>query len=135
MARRAPVCLVVAASERLGIGLDNHLPWRLPGDMAAFKRITSTAPRPDAPNAVIMGRKTWESIPPKFRPLAGRTNVVLTRQPAAALGLYGGDRVAKGAAGMVTRCLTTPACVCALLPPTARRTWCARRRSRRRSTR
>jgi len=93
-ARRAPVCLVVAASERLGIGQDNQLPWRLPGDMAAFKRITSTASRPEAPNAVVMGRKTWESIPPKFRPLAGRTNVVLTRQPAAAQALYDGGRVA-----------------------------------------
>ena len=47
--------------------------------MAHFKRITSTPPHPDKTNAVIMGRKTWESIPPKFRPLDNRTNVILTR--------------------------------------------------------
>lgn len=47
--------------------------------MAHFKRLTSTPPRPDLINAVIMGRKTWESIPPKFRPLDNRTNVILSR--------------------------------------------------------
>ena len=54
-------------------------PWRLPGDMAHFKRVTTEAPSPETINAVIMGRKTWDSIPSKFRPLEGRTNVVLTR--------------------------------------------------------
>lgn len=51
-------------------------PWRLPADMAHFKRVTTQG---NATNAVIMGRKTWDSIPAKFRPLEGRTNVVLTR--------------------------------------------------------
>ena len=81
------MCLVVAASQQLGIGLAGQLPWRLPGDMAAFKRITTTtaatAARSGTTNAVVMGRKTWDSIPAKFRPLPGRTNVVLTRNPAA----------------------------------------------------
>jgi dihydrofolate reductase / thymidylate synthase len=48
--------------------------------MAHFKGITMETPSPDQINAVVMGRKTWESIPPKFRPLPGRINVVLTRQ-------------------------------------------------------
>lgn len=52
-------------------------PWRLPADMAHFKRVTCG--QPGTNNAVIMGRKTWDSIPPKFRPLPSRTNVVLTR--------------------------------------------------------
>jgi dihydrofolate reductase len=49
--------------------------------MAFFKKVTSEAPEGAAQNAVIMGRKTWESIPAKFRPLPGRLNVVLTRSP------------------------------------------------------
>lgn len=48
--------------------------------MAHFKRVTSEPPSPEKINAVIMGRKTWDSIPPRFRPLDGRTNVVLTTQ-------------------------------------------------------
>ncbi len=56
-----------------------HLqPWRLAGDMSHFKQVTMEPPFPEMQNAVIMGRKTWESIPSKFRPLKGRTNVVLT---------------------------------------------------------
>ena len=53
--------------------------------MAHFKRVTMEPPSPEKQNAVIMGRKTWESIPSKFRPLEGRTNVVLTSStPASA---------------------------------------------------
>lgn len=51
--------------------------------MAHFKRVTMEPPSPETQNAVIMGRKTWESIPSKFRPLEGRTNVVLTSCPDA----------------------------------------------------
>ena len=50
--------------------------------MAYFKELTSRTADPAKQNAVIMGRKTWESIPPKFRPLAGRLNIVLTRSGA-----------------------------------------------------
>ena len=54
------------------IGRDNGLPWQLPEDMAHFRRLT-------AGTTVVMGRRTWESLPPRFRPLPGRRNVVLTR--------------------------------------------------------
>ena len=56
------------------IGKDNTIPWRLPEDMAHFKAVTMGCP-------VIMGRKTWDSLPAKFRPLPGRRNIVITRQP------------------------------------------------------
>jgi dihydrofolate reductase len=75
--------IVVAADDGLGIGRDGKLPWRLPGEMAYFKRVTSEAPAGRS-NAVIMGRKTYESIAPKFRPLAHRINIVLSRDPAYA---------------------------------------------------
>ena len=53
------------------IGHDGALPWHLPEDMAHFRAIT-------VGSTVIMGRRTWESLPPRFRPLPGRRNVVLT---------------------------------------------------------
>merc|ERR1711982_42831 len=62
-------------------GKDGALPWRLPGDMKFFKRVTTAADE-GRKNAVVMGRKTWDSIPEKFRPLPGRYNVVLTRSAA-----------------------------------------------------
>jgi dihydrofolate reductase len=65
--------LIFARAANGVIGRDNTLPWHLPEDMAHFKRTTLGCP-------VIMGRKTWDSLPPKFRPLPGRTNIVITRQ-------------------------------------------------------
>lgn len=68
--------VVIAAIARNGvIGQDNRLPWHLPEDLVHFKALTTG-------HAVIMGRKTWESLPPKFRPLPGRTNIVVTRDAA-----------------------------------------------------
>ncbi|MGF7121475.1 dihydrofolate reductase [Rhodococcus sp. AG1013] len=55
------------------IGRDNTIPWRVPEDMAHFKDTTMGHP-------VVMGRLTWDSLPPKFRPLPGRRNIVVTRQ-------------------------------------------------------
>jgi dihydrofolate reductase len=65
--------LIFARARNGVIGRDNALPWHLPEDMAHFKRTTLGQP-------VIMGRKTWDSLPQKFRPLPGRTNIVVTRQ-------------------------------------------------------
>jgi len=76
--------VVAAASETRGIGYQGKLPWRLTGDMKHFKQLTMTPPSPNLINAVIMGRKTWESIPSKFRPLEGRVNVILSRSGHAA---------------------------------------------------
>ena len=72
------LALIVAMDEGRGIGANGDLPWKLPGEMKYFKRITTTAPE-GGQNAVIMGRKTWESIPERFRPLPKRRNVVLSR--------------------------------------------------------
>lgn len=112
--------LVAAVDDKGGIGKDGGLPWRIPGDMAFFRELTTCpdpgliesrcrmdlalpekrvftfeklvdqiglareipAPAPSAFNAVLMGRKTWESLPARFRPLPGRLNIVLSRDPS-----------------------------------------------------
>lgn len=66
--------LIFARAANGVIGKDGGLPWHLPEDLAHFRRLTTGHP-------VIMGRRTWESLPPRFRPLPGRTNIVVTRQP------------------------------------------------------
>ncbi|WRX15350.1 Dihydrofolate reductase domain - like 1 [Theobroma cacao] len=71
--------VVVAATKDMGIGKDGKLPWKLPSDLKFFKDVTLTTSDSGKKNAVIMGRKTWESIPLQNRPLPGRLNVVLTR--------------------------------------------------------
>lgn len=67
------VNLIYARAANGVIGANGTLPWHLPEDMAHFKAQTAGAP-------VIMGRKTWDSLPAKFRPLPGRANIVVTRQ-------------------------------------------------------
>lgn len=65
---------------RLGIGLNGTLPWpRIKTDMSFFARVTSRPPSPGKTNAIIMGRKTYDSVPASLRPLAKRINVVITR--------------------------------------------------------
>lgn len=71
--------VLVAATQDWGIGKDGKLPWRLPTDLKFFKEITMKTSDPGKKNAIVMGRKTWESIPLEYRPLSGRLNVVLTR--------------------------------------------------------
>lgn len=65
--------LIYARARNGVIGKDGQMPWHLPEDLAHFKRTTMHHP-------VIMGRKTWDSLPARFRPLPGRTNIVVTRQ-------------------------------------------------------
>jgi dihydrofolate reductase len=69
-----PFSIVVAVDAQLGIGKAGALPWRLKEDMKHFRELTT-----GAGNTVIMGRKTWESIPEKFRPLPNRCNIVLSK--------------------------------------------------------
>ncbi len=71
--------IVAAMDLARGIGKGGQLPWRLPADLKHFKELTSTVYAPGLTNAVIMGRKTWESLPEARRPLPHRINVVLTR--------------------------------------------------------
>jgi len=66
--------LIYARARNGVIGKDGAMPWHLPEDLAHFKRTTLSHP-------VIMGRRTWDSIPARFRPLPGRVNIVVTRQP------------------------------------------------------
>jgi dihydrofolate reductase len=66
------VSMIAAVARERVIGGDNQLLWHLPEDMAFFKRQTLGHP-------VLMGRRTWNSIPPRFRPLTGRRNIVITR--------------------------------------------------------
>lgn len=68
------LALIAAVARNGVIGREGGLPWHLPEDLAHFRRITHG-------HAVLMGRRTWESLPARFRPLPGRRNVVLTRQP------------------------------------------------------
>jgi dihydrofolate reductase len=77
--------MVWAQSSTGVIGRDGGMPWHLPEDLAHFSRLTKGHP-------VIMGRKTWESFPDKYRPLPGRTNIVITRQEG-----WGGTPGAGGA--------------------------------------
>jgi dihydrofolate reductase/thymidylate synthase len=78
MQARKAVSVIVATTPKGGIGKDGGLVWRLPEDMAYFKKVTTAGDKASGKNAVVMGRKTWESIPEKFRPLPDRVNVVLT---------------------------------------------------------
>ena len=71
---RPSIGLIWAEAEGGVIGRDGGMPWHVPEDLAHFKAVTLGAP-------VIMGRRTWDSLSPRFRPLPGRHNIVVTRQP------------------------------------------------------
>jgi dihydrofolate reductase len=68
------ISLIAALTKNHVIGKNNDLPWHLPDDMKYFMQTTKA-------HHVIMGRKNYQSIPEKFRPLPNRTNIVVTRQP------------------------------------------------------
>lgn len=72
-ADRPRIGLIWAEAHDGVIGRGGGMPWHVPEDLAHFKRTTDGAP-------VVMGRRTWESLPPRFRPLPGRANIVVTRQ-------------------------------------------------------
>ncbi|WP_334147436.1 dihydrofolate reductase [Microbacterium sp.] len=67
------VGLIWAEANGGVIGAEGGMPWHVPEDLAHFKEVTLGSP-------VVMGRKTWDSLPERFRPLAGRENIVITRQ-------------------------------------------------------
>ena len=69
------VRLIWAQAANGVVGYDNQLPWRIPEDLARFRELTMGG-------TVVMGRRTWESLPSRFRPLPGRRNVVVTRDPS-----------------------------------------------------
>jgi dihydrofolate reductase len=79
MKKHLPLSLIAALGENRVIGVDNSMPWHLPGDFKYFKATTLGKP-------IIMGRKTWDSL---GRPLPGRLNIVVTRQ--AGLQLEGAE--------------------------------------------
>src|SRR5690554_2102842 len=84
--------IIVAKDNRNGIGKENDLPWHLPADMKFFRETTTG-------HIVLMGRKNYDSIPERFRPLANRLNIILTRnkdyQQADCLVLHSIDDVKK----------------------------------------
>ncbi len=69
------MAMIVAMDDDGCIGRGNDLPWRLASDMARFKRLTEG----DGFNAVIMGRRTWDSLPDSYQPLPKRVNIVMSR--------------------------------------------------------
>ena len=69
------ISLIAAVAQNRALGKDGQLLWHLPEDMRYFRETTRGKP-------VIMGRKTWESLPDVFRPLPGRRNIVISRNPA-----------------------------------------------------
>ena len=71
------IAIIVGMTKNRVIGKNNSLPWHIPEDLKNFKEITIN-------NTIIMGRKTWESIPEKFRPLPNRNNIVISRNLSVA---------------------------------------------------
>jgi len=69
------IAMIVAMDKDGCIGRDNGLPWRLSSDIARFKKLTEG----DGFNSVVMGRRTWDSLPDRFRPLPERVNIVMSR--------------------------------------------------------
>ena len=90
--------LIYARATNGVIGLNNAMPWHLPEDLAHFKRVTMGCP-------VIMGRKTWDSLPERFRPLPGRDNIVITR-----------DRTWQSPGARVAHSLNEAVALCASAP-------------------
>lgn len=75
--------IIVATDLKRCIGVGGQLPWKLKADLKHFQEITTMTTDPAKQNAVIMGRRTWESLPERSRPLPKRLNVVLSRSALA----------------------------------------------------
>lgn len=89
-ATNAPIISIVACRMNdFGIGIGGKLPWKLSKEMTYFRQTTSSTFDPTKRNAVVMGRKTWDSIPNKFRPLSKRLNVVVSRGFSSEWDLHG----------------------------------------------
>lgn len=82
---RREYAVVVAKCENGGIGYQGTMPWSLRSELARFYRLTTTVRDPSKCNAVIMGRKTWDSLPVRYQPLPKRLNIILTRHPEGLL--------------------------------------------------
>lgn len=104
---RPTLNIIAAACENMGIGKNGNLPWRLKKEMKFFQDKTSCVDRIDKQNAVIMGRKTWFSIPEKYRPLPDRINVVLTTTHPT---LEGCDHVAQSLEEALIWLTSSPTC-------------------------
>ena len=93
------ISLIAAVAQNRALGKDGQLLWHLPEDMRYFRETTRGKP-------VIMGRKTWESLPDVFRPLPGRRNIVISRNPAydapgATLAASLADAIARAGGGEI----------------------------------
>jgi dihydrofolate reductase len=73
------VSIVAVSGQKRGIGMGNKLPWVIPGDMKHFQTLTTSTNNTNKLNVLIMGKRTWLSIPPKYRPLKNRINLILSR--------------------------------------------------------
>ncbi len=82
---KKPFFIIAAVDENNGLGKNNTLVWKLPSDLKHFSQRTTSVLESGKINAVIMGRKTWESLPTAHRPLPGRRNIVLTRDTGITL--------------------------------------------------
>lgn len=108
------IVLVAACGRQRELGADNRLLWQLPEDLAHFRQVTLGKP-------VLMGRRTWDSLPARFRPLPGRRNLVLTRgpAPAGAEAVRSLDEALQACAGAPELCVIGGAQLYALALPVA----------------
>ena len=76
-----PIYIIVATDEKNGIGKNGRLPWKLKKEYKYFRETTCKTSDPGKQNMVIMGHRTWDSLPQAYQPLPGRKNIILTHDP------------------------------------------------------
>jgi len=89
------VCAIVAMDENRVIGFENRLPWDIPEDLKRFSKLTTGG-------TVLMGRKTYESLPEQYRPLPKRENIIATRDPESFSKKYSGAAAISDIEGFVS---------------------------------